>query len=200
MHDFLQNLNGPVIFANDVLQGQLRLAGQTLARLAINTTVGVGGMFDVASAVGIPHHTNDLGHHSGDLGHSRRPLCHRRRCSARTNPRDIVGQVGRQLRRPRQLRRRPASVWYASLARTAVSGIDVRSRNIEALADIEKTSLDYYATIRSLYRQRRAAQIRHENPNLPNPTLCRAATARQSPRCSPFVRQLASTFEEVSAR
>ena len=52
---------------------------------------------------------------------------------------------------------------------TAVSGIDLRARNIEALADIEKTSLDFYATIRSLYRQRRAAEIRHEQSNLPNP-------------------------------
>ena len=50
-----------MIFANDVLQGQPRLAAQTLARLTINTTVGVAGMFDVASRIGIPHHTNDMG-------------------------------------------------------------------------------------------------------------------------------------------
>src|SRR5678816_3213660 len=62
IHDFLQNLNGPVIFANDVLQGQFDLAGNTLARLAINTTVGIGGMFDVAGkVVGIPFHSNDMG-------------------------------------------------------------------------------------------------------------------------------------------
>jgi phospholipid-binding lipoprotein MlaA len=56
------------------------------------------------------------------------------------------------------------------IARTATSGIDQRSRNIESLADIERTALDYYATIRSLYRQRREAQIRHEPSNLPNPS------------------------------
>ncbi|HEX3521501.1 MAG TPA: hypothetical protein VHT52_05380, partial [Stellaceae bacterium] len=49
------------------------------------------------------------------------------------------------------------------------AGIDQRSRYIETLADIERTSLDYYATIRSLYRQRRAALIRHERENLPPP-------------------------------
>jgi phospholipid-binding lipoprotein MlaA len=59
---------------------------------------------------------------------------------------------------------------WASLARAVVSGIDERSRNIEALDDIERTSLDFYATIRSLYRQRRAAKIRHEENNLPNPS------------------------------
>jgi ABC-type transporter lipoprotein component MlaA len=54
--------------------------------------------------------------------------------------------------------------------RGGVSGIDQRSRYIETLADIERTSLDYYATIRSLYRQRRAALIRHEKEqNLPPP-------------------------------
>ena len=70
IHDFLQNLNGPVIFANDVLQGELGLAAKTLARLAINTTVGVGGMFDVATpVVGIPHHSQRPGDHLRDLGH-----------------------------------------------------------------------------------------------------------------------------------
>ena len=41
------------------------------------------------------------------------------------------------------------------LIRTAVSGIDQRSRSIEALDEIEKNSIDFYATIRSLYRQNR---------------------------------------------
>src|SRR6202043_1755245 len=58
-------------------------------------------------------------------------------------------------------------VW-ASIARGATSGIDERSRNIESLAEIERTSLDYYATIRSLARQRRAAQIRHQKEDGPN--------------------------------
>ena len=49
-----------------------------------------------------------------------------------------------------------------------VSGVDERSRNIESLADIERTSLDFYATVRSLARQRRAAQIRHQKEDVPN--------------------------------
>src|SRR5437763_16480377 len=61
LHDFLQNLNHPIIFANDVLQGQPGLAANTLGRFVVNTTIGVGGMFDVATRVGIPYHTNDLG-------------------------------------------------------------------------------------------------------------------------------------------
>src|SRR5438477_6939354 len=49
LHNFLQNLNGPVIFANDVLQGEPALATNTLGRLALNTTIGFGGIFDVAT-------------------------------------------------------------------------------------------------------------------------------------------------------
>ena len=53
-------------------------------------------------------------------------------------------------------------------ALSGIEGIDTRSRNIENLAEIQRTSLDYYATIRSLYQQRRQAEIRHEQSNLPN--------------------------------
>jgi phospholipid-binding lipoprotein MlaA len=60
-------------------------------------------------------------------------------------------------------------VWVTFL-RGGVSGIDQRSRYIDTLADIERTSLDYYATIRSLYRQRRAALIQHNRELPPNPS------------------------------
>jgi phospholipid-binding lipoprotein MlaA len=64
-------------------------------------------------------------------------------------------------------------IWIV-FARGGVSGIDQRSRLIETLADIERTSLDYYATIRSLYRQRRAALIHRKNEQLPpNPAFTR---------------------------
>src|SRR5580658_7869891 len=61
VHDFLQNLNSPIIFANDVLQARPDLAGETLGRFIINTTLGLGGLMDVATKGGIPYHTNDLG-------------------------------------------------------------------------------------------------------------------------------------------
>src|SRR6185312_5962620 len=60
VHDFLQNLNSPIIFANDVLQGRMDLAGDTLGRFLVNSTVGFGGLVDVGTKVGIPYHTNDL--------------------------------------------------------------------------------------------------------------------------------------------
>ena len=58
IHDFLQNLNSPIIFANDVLQAEPNLAAETFGRALINTTVGFGGLFDAATAFGrAAHHS-----------------------------------------------------------------------------------------------------------------------------------------------
>jgi phospholipid-binding lipoprotein MlaA len=198
IHDFLQNLNGPVIFANDVLQGQFELAGNTLVRLAINTTVGVGGMFDVAKVVGIPHHSNDLGITLATWGFAEGPYV-MVPVLGPSNPRDLVGQVGDSFADPGDYVAVQHHLLWAAIARTAVSGIDVRSRNIENLADIEKTALDYYATIRSLYRQRRAAQIRHEQSDLPNPTPVQGSDAGPMPGSS-FSLAQSPQFHEVSVK
>ena len=168
MHDFMQNLNGPVIFANDMLQGEVKLAGNTLGRLLLNTTVGIGGMFDVATLVGIPYHSNDLGITFAVWGFAAGPYVVVPVLGP-SNPRDIVGQVGDGFADPGNYVAGAHHLYWAVVARTATSGIDERSRNIESLADIERTALDNYATIRSLYRQRREAQIRHEKSDLPNP-------------------------------
>jgi phospholipid-binding lipoprotein MlaA len=167
LHDFMRNLNGPVIFMNDMLQGQVGLAGNTLARLAVNTTIGVGGMFDVAKLMGIPYHSNDLGVTLAVWGFVEGPYVIVPVLGP-SNPRDIIGQIGDGLADPGNYVAGQHHLYYAVLARTVTSGIDARSRNIETLADIEKTALDNYATIRSLYRQRRQAQIRHEQTNLPS--------------------------------
>ena len=169
LHDFLQNLNGPVIFLNDTLQGQFGLAANTFGRLAINTTVGIGGLFDVAAVIGIPYHGNDLGITLATWGFADGPYIVIPVLGP-SNVRDAVGEVGDSFADPGDYVAGQHHMLWAAVARAATAGVDERSRNIESLADIEKTALDYYATIRSLYRQRRAAQIRHEQTNLPNPT------------------------------
>jgi phospholipid-binding lipoprotein MlaA len=181
LHDFLQNLNGPVIFANDMLQGEVKLAGNTLARLLINTTIGAGGMFDVATVVGIPYHSNDLGITFAVWGFAAGPYVVVPVLGP-SNPRDLVGQVGDGFADPGNYFASTVHHYlWAVVARTATAGIDERSRNIESLADIERTALDNYATIRSLYRQRREAQIRHEQSNLPNPTPVQGSDGAPNP-------------------
>src|SRR5689334_893648 len=61
IHNALTNLNSPVVLANDVLQGDGDKAVNTAGRIVINSTVGIGGLIDVASKIGIPGHDNDFG-------------------------------------------------------------------------------------------------------------------------------------------
>src|SRR5215831_19405782 len=61
IHNALTNLNSPVVLANDVLQGDGSKAANTAGRIVINSTVGIGGLIDVASKIGIPGHDNDFG-------------------------------------------------------------------------------------------------------------------------------------------
>src|SRR6201990_2936544 len=61
IHNALDNLNAPVVLVNDVLQGDSDKAGNTFSRFVVNSTVGIGGLIDVAAKIGIPGHENDFG-------------------------------------------------------------------------------------------------------------------------------------------
>jgi phospholipid-binding lipoprotein MlaA len=172
LRDFLRNLREPLIFANDALQGEFERAGQTFARFTLNSTLGVGGFIDVAGRWGeLPYHEDDLGLTFGVWGIPEGPYLVIPILGPST-PRDLGGQVAEGFGDPfsRLVTGNPYTLYWIPFVRGGVAGIDQRSRYIETLADIERTSLDYYATIRSLYRQRRAALIRHEKEqNLPPP-------------------------------
>ena len=173
LRDFLRNLREPLIFANDALQGEFERAGQTFARFTLNSTLGVGGLLDVAGRWGeLPYHEDDLGLTFSVWGMPEGPYLVVPVLGPAT-PRDLGGQVAEGFGDPfnRLVTGNPYTLYWIPFVRGGVAGIDQRSRYIETLADIERTSLDYYATIRSLYRQRRAALIRHEKEqNLPPPS------------------------------
>src|SRR5262245_12960002 len=61
VRNFLNNLDSPVILTNDLLQGEFDRARITLVRTLVNTTVGIGGLFDVADKWGYPRHREDFG-------------------------------------------------------------------------------------------------------------------------------------------
>jgi len=131
----------------------------------------VGGLIDVAGRWGqLPYHEQDLGVTFGVWGIPEGPYLVVPVLGP-SDPRDLVGQVGEGFGDPfnRLVSGNPYTLYWIPFVRGAVSGIDQRSRYIETLADIERTSLDYYATIRSLYRQRRAALVRGQRENLPPP-------------------------------
>ncbi|HEY3910257.1 MAG TPA: VacJ family lipoprotein [Stellaceae bacterium] len=170
VHDFLNNLGEPLVFANDALQGEFGRAKNTVVRFVVNSTLGMAGLVDVAGRWGIPDHEQDLGITFGVWGIPAGPYLVLPVLGP-SDPRDLGGEVAEGFGDPwnRLVTGNPFTLYWIPFARGAVSGIDQRSRYLDALADIERTSLDYYATIRSLYRQRRAALIRGENKNLPPP-------------------------------
>ena len=163
VRNFLRNLETPVTLANDVFQGELARAGVTTARFLINTTFGGLGLFDPASAMGFERHSEDFGQTLGAYGAGGGPYLVLPILGP-SNFRDVLGIGVDHFLDPINYWARNTDRNGITVARTLVRGIDARSRTIETLDEIERTSIDFYATIRSLYRQTRADEIRNGDP------------------------------------
>lgn len=164
VRSFLANLNEPLIFGNDVLQGRLGSARITLERLVINTTVGIGGLHDVAKHNRLPHQTGDFGQTLHVWGFGEGPYLVIP-VTGPSNPRDLVGFVvsiyGDPVRYVTNTTNYPESF---SIGRTFLSGIDERAQNLDTLDELQRESVDYYAALRSLFRQKRAGELEITNP------------------------------------
>jgi phospholipid-binding lipoprotein MlaA len=180
IRDFMRNLDSPIIFANDALQAHFRDAGRTFARFALNSTLGIAGFVDLAGRWGIPYHDDDFGVTLGVWGVGPGPYLVVPVIGP-SDPRDIAGNVVDGYGDPWNYVASDQGYVWAPFVRGVISGIDTRARYIKALSDLERTSLDYYAAIRALYLQRRAALIRHEKTLPPNPAL----TRREPPATGP---------------
>jgi phospholipid-binding lipoprotein MlaA len=170
VRNFMNNLNSPVIFANDLFQGEGDRAGTTLLRFGINSTIGIGGLIDVAKELGHPYHDEDFGQTLAVWGVDEGPYFYFPLMGPST-ARDFTGfVVDRGLDPLTYVNWGDDDLEYVPIARTVLNVIDLRSRNIETLDDIERSSVDYYASIRSLYRQSRADAIRNgaPSPDLPD--------------------------------
>lgn len=155
----IDNISTPVILANDILQGEGERAWQTTRRFAINTTVGIGGVMDVATDMGIPSHNEDFGQTLAKWGVGEGfylvlPLY------GPSNPRDAVGKL---LVDPYM---DPLGMYLSNIheteagyARQGVGAVDEYGGVVDELDQIKKTSVDFYAAVRSMYRQKRAAEI-----------------------------------------
>lgn len=163
VHNFLVNLDKPVTFGNDVLQGEASRAGETLGRFTVNTTLGLGGLVDVASMIGIPDHEEDFGQTLGVYGVGEGPYLVMPFMGPNP-PRDLAGNVVDIFMDPTTyIKFHGSDTWYA--VRSGVSILDLRARNVDTLEQIERTSIDLYATTRSLYRQYRNSEIRNGAPD-----------------------------------
>jgi len=158
IHNFLANLNAPVILANDALEAKPRRAGDTLARFVINSTVGVLGLFDVADGLGYPTHDSGFGTTLAAWGVGEGPFLYLIVLGP-TNPRDLVGFGLDIVTDPLSWVTGGAALTAFDWSRVGGSAITTRERLLDPVEQIKKTALDPYATFRSLYRQHREAQI-----------------------------------------
>jgi len=157
IHNALSNLNSPVVLANDVLQGDGNKAVDTAGRIVINSTVGLGGLIDVASKIGIPGHDNDFGITLGQNGVAEGsylvlPF------AGPLPPRDLLGVAVDQTFDPlTYVRFHGKDTWM--VVRFGIGILDARASTLDAVETIERSSIDFYATTRNLYRQSRNAKI-----------------------------------------
>ncbi len=172
VHNFLRNLNGPVIFANDLFQGKVNRAGITAKRFLINSTLGVAGLFDVAADwFDLKYHDEDFGQTLAVWGVDEGPYLVVPVLGP-SNPRDLAGKGVDSVIDPWGYVFAHYDVDELTYVRTALEGIDLRARNLDTLDAIRKGAVDYYATMRSLYRQHRNDAIKDgENANDPVATL-----------------------------
>jgi phospholipid-binding lipoprotein MlaA len=161
VHNALTNMRGPIVLANDLLQGDGDKAVNTLGRLVVNSTVGLGGLIDVASKIGIPYHDNDFGITLGQNGIAEGsylvlpflgPL----------PPRDLLGSGVDGFFEPLSYARFDGRSTLFTI-RSAVRILDAVDRSRDQFETIERSSLDFYATTRNFYRQSRNARIRGED-------------------------------------
>ncbi len=166
VRNMLGNLRSPVILLNDVLQGETQRAGTTLGRFVLNTTLGVGGLFDVATGYGLPGHGEDFGQTLAVWGAGEGPYLFLPALGP-SNPRDLVGTGVDAVSNPFTWISGGAWLDTATAARIGLQVLDTREGLIEPLDALRQGSLDPYAALRSAYRQRRAAEIR--NPAVSSP-------------------------------
>ncbi|PHS21638.1 MAG: hypothetical protein COA85_12770 [Robiginitomaculum sp.] len=157
IRNFLDNLQAPVIFVSDVLQGKPKRAAKTLARFAINTTVGIGGILDVAKSAGIEMHYEDLGQTLATKGVPAGPYLVLPLFGP-TNARDLVGLTAELAFSPLSFTRFKGKQTFGR-ARLAVNTIDRRAETLQQVDLIRKNTLDEYVSIRSYYEQIRKDAI-----------------------------------------
>lgn len=159
IRNFLHNLRTPVILANDILQGEFGRAGNTFTRFLMNSGLGLFGALDIATEFGIPKHDEDFGQTmaswgSGEGAYLMLPIL------GPSNPRDALGKLIDFAFDPFTY----LSFRNFSYARAGAEIVDFRAQRYDAINELERTSLDYYAAVRSLYRQTRNDEIRNGRP------------------------------------
>ena len=162
----VKNLSSLVTIPNNVLQGDIKTAIINTARMAVNTTVGLLGTVDVANKIGFPkYEKEDYGQTLGKWGFG--PGCYLvLPILGPSTIRDTAGSFANVM---------GGDPWYNAsihgnnqflseevfISSKAISGIEFRANNIESFENLEENSIDFYASVRSLYLQDRENKIKN---------------------------------------
>ena len=164
----LDNLSNLITIPNNILQGEFAKAGANTGRFAINTTIGILGLFDVAQYLGLTElEKEDYGQSLAKFGFG--PGCYVvLPVIGPSTARDAVGSIGNFM---------GGDAWYNVTVKNdtqyfndmdyylskITSGVDFRAKNYDAIENLEKNSLDFYASVKSLYLQDRQQKILNTN-------------------------------------
>jgi len=159
MRRALDNMKEPVVVINTVLQGELERAGIAVERFVVNSTLGLGGLVDVAKHWRLEKQTGDFGQTLFLWGLPEGPYVMLPLLGP-SNPRDAIGMGIDAYIDPFSYLASAKGMDEMQITRFVLGGIDERARNIDVLDDLEKNSLDFYAQLRSLWQQKRAAELR----------------------------------------
>lgn len=154
VHNFLQNLTSPVSFVNAVLQGDFHQSMITFWRFVINSTWGVGGLFDIAGQEGLVERKEDFGQTLGTYGVGSGPYIVWP-IFGPSSLRDTGGTVVDIFTDPINYLDDDKIV----IGRKVAEVVDSRERLLDLTDDIDRVSLDPYATVRSFYAQRRQSEV-----------------------------------------
>lgn len=156
--NFFRNLDSPVTFVNQLLQGKIRQSGSTVGRFVLNTTIGVLGFFDVASKIGMPYYNEDLGQTLATWGYedSRYLMLP---VFGPSSIRDGVSRYIDSFYHPVGYAIRGNNEWGYWIVR----GIDTRAGFLDQDSELQQ-AYDPYALIRDVWIQNREFQIHDGDP------------------------------------
>ena len=164
----LDNLTNLVTIPNNIIQGEFKKAGINSGRFIINSTIGILGFIDVAQNLGFPdYEKEDYGQSLAKLGVG--PGCYIvLPVLGPSTVRDAAGSLANVM---------GGDAWYNITVKNdthyfsdidyyssrITSGVDFRAKNYDAIENLEKNSLDFYASVKSLYLQDRQQKILNTN-------------------------------------
>ena len=164
----LENISSLITIPNNILQGEFKKAGVNTGRFVVNTTMGIIGIIDVAEQMGFPkYEKEDYGQTLGTMGIGAGcylviPVL------GPSTARDTAGMFINILGGdPYYNASTHGNNEYLNkelfMATRVLSGIDFRAKNLESIDNLEKNSMDFYASVRSLYLQDRQKKISNSN-------------------------------------